>query len=108
MPNLFCSCPPMQIDGNFGGAAGIAEMLLQSQQEEIHLLPALPDAWPDGSVRGLRARGGFEIALTWKAGKLTAATITSKAGGKGTVRYRDRTTPITLPPDGSFQLPTPL
>ena len=105
MPNLFCSCPPMQIDGNFGGAAGIAEMLLQSQHDEIHLLPALPDAWPHGSVRGLRARGGVEVAITWKSGKLAAATLSSRAGGRYTVRYGDRRIPLSLSPGQPLNIP---
>ena len=102
MPNLFCSCPPMQIDGNFGGAAGIAEMLLQSQNSEIHLLPALPDAWPEGNIRGLRARGGFEVAIAWKGGKLTSAAISSKSGGQCVIRYAGRTTAIQVAPGRPF------
>ena len=94
MPNLFCSHPPFQIDGNFGGAAGIAEMLLQSHNEDIHLLPALPDAWPNGSVRGLCARGGFEVNIDWQSGRLRLAEIHSKIGASFLLRYRDRTTQL--------------
>jgi alpha-L-fucosidase 2 len=108
-PNLFDGHPPFQIDGNFGATAGMTEMLLQSHVRKdgvyvIDLLPALPDAWKNGAITGLRARGGFGVDLAWSGGKLSKAVITSEKGGKAHIRANGEIRNITLPPNGKHEV----
>ena len=91
LDNLWDTHAPFQIDGNFGGTAGVTEMLMQSHMGFVHLLPALPDAWAEGTIEGLRARGNFTVGIVWNGGKLTKATVYSGAGEPCEVRYGDQT-----------------
>jgi alpha-L-fucosidase 2 len=103
-PNLFDAHPPFQIDGNFGATSGMTEMLLQSHTAEIHLLPALPKAWPTGSVTGLRARGGFEVDIAWEENELSGVTIKSTWGTDCKLRYKQEVITLRLQPGESVHL----
>ena len=103
-PNMFDAHPPFQIDGNFGGAAGISEMLVQEDDEALHLLPALPSAWPRGSLTGVRLYGGAKLDLTWSDGELANAVITGGSGAERLIRLGDRRASVHLVPGGSVHL----
>ena len=95
-PNLLDAHSPFQIDGNFGGCAGVIEMLMQSSENSITLLPALPEEWKDGSVKGICARGGFIVDMEWKDNKVTSLYIQSRKGGKTKVCFNGKVKNITL------------
>ena len=95
-PNLFDAHPPFQIDGNFGGAAGILEMLVQSSEDKVLLLPALPPQWPSGEVRGIRARGGLELDLQWSEAGLTKVRVKSAIERSVVVECRGARQEVTL------------
>ncbi len=103
-PNFFDAHPPFQIDGNFGGTAGIAEMLMQSHQGYIELLPALPNAWKNGEVKGLVARGNFIVDIKWNDGIIVASSITSRSGGVCKVKYKSMMKEISTEAGKSYQL----
>ncbi|MDZ7608568.1 MAG: hypothetical protein U5K79_23960 [Cyclobacteriaceae bacterium] len=103
-PNLFDAHPPFQIDGNFGGAAAVLEMIVQSTENEIRLLPAIPDAWDNGSVFGVRTRGGFEVSMEWESNRPTAIRVSSTTGGKTTLIHGEKQKTVTVAPGSSVEL----
>ena len=106
-PNMFDAHPPFQIDGNFGGAAGILEMIVQSWGGEVHVLPALPAAWPRGEVRGMRVRGGIELDIAWATGRPTRLRLRGHPGQSVKLRYARRLFPLTLDAAGSARIELP-
>ena len=97
--NLLCAHPPFQLDGNMGSTAGVVEMLLQSQAGMIELLPALPDAWKSGEVKGLKARGNITVDMKWEEGKLVSVTLTAGSNQKQAVKYGSITKELSLGKD---------
>jgi alpha-L-fucosidase 2 len=104
LDNLWDTHPPFQIDGNFGGTSGITELLLQSHMGFIHLLPALPDAWEEGSVEGLCARGAFDVNIKWEEGALKEAVIYSKAGQPCVIKYGEQTCSFKTKQGGEYHI----
>jgi alpha-L-fucosidase 2 len=102
--NMFCGHPPFQMDGNMGGTAGVAELLIQSHSDAVHLLPALPSAWSDGKVKGLKARGGFVVDMEWREGALKQVSIVSKYGSPLKLRYGKKTMELEGDPGETFLL----
>lgn len=108
LPNLLDNHPPFQIDGNFGGTAGIAEMLLQSQNNEIHILPTIPIKWQDGFVKGLKARGDFTVDIYWSKGELTKLVVQSDSGGICNLKYKNKSIQVDTEADKEYVFNTDL
>ena len=98
LPNMFDLCPPFQIDGNLGGPAAITEMLVQSTPDEITALPALPEQWPDGSLKGVHVRGGGKVDIAWKEGRLTELRLQSDRAKKYRITYGDQSAEVQIQP----------